>query len=96
METHVPDSAPLQPTTAEQAAPEPAVSAVAQAEAHYAVALQHLSLMKARWKGAPQPHTKAGQDIQRQQRLVDAARMALAQTRRRHAEAAADPALAAV
>ncbi|MFL5280892.1 MAG: hypothetical protein ACJ8AW_07795, partial [Rhodopila sp.] len=72
------------PPAEPQALPE-----LAQAETKYAIALQELTLMKARWKGAPQPHTKAGRDIQRQQRLVDAARMALAQARSRHAEIAA-------
>ena len=46
------------------------------------VAERLLILMKARHKGAPPPHSPAAQQIQAQQRLVDAARMKLQHARR--------------
>ncbi|MBS0641652.1 MAG: hypothetical protein JSS43_17455, partial [Proteobacteria bacterium] len=56
---------------------------VAVLEAAHAAARVRLEQMKASYKGAPPPHSKAAQDIQRQQRVVDAARLKLAQARQR-------------
>ena len=63
---------------------------IGKAEATLRTAEKLLGLMKARWKGAPPPHSKAAQDIRQQRRLVDTARMALAQARRRVAALPAD------
>ncbi|MBS0640415.1 MAG: hypothetical protein JSS43_11120, partial [Proteobacteria bacterium] len=54
---------------------------VAVLEAAHAAARVRLEQMKASYKGAPPPHSKAAQDIQRQQRVVDAARLKLVQAR---------------
>jgi hypothetical protein len=64
---------------------------VAQADAALTRAEKLLALMKAHHKGAPAPHTKAAQQIRDQQRVVDAARLTLAQARRRLAEEPAGP-----
>jgi hypothetical protein len=71
------------------AAPPAQPPAVAQAEAALRRAQKLLDLMLAHHKGAPPPHTKAAQDIRQQRHVVDAARMALAQARRREAAAPA-------
>ena len=59
------------------------------AEVAFSTASATLVVMESRYKGAPQPHTPAGQVIARQRRVVDAARMQLDQARRRHADATA-------
>jgi hypothetical protein len=71
------------PRAADETAPPPDL---AQAQAALFLAEQQLVLMKARWKGAPQPHTQAGQQIQAQQRIVNTARLQLEQARRNQAE----------
>ncbi|MFO1027607.1 MAG: hypothetical protein U1E70_20710 [Acetobacteraceae bacterium] len=92
-------SPPAEVTTAVPAspaasAPAPAscapASAVAEAEAAYALAAARLEVLQSHYKGAPPPHTKAAQQIQAQQRLVNAARMKV-QAARRHAGEAASP-----
>ena len=82
---------PVQPErTAVAEAPEGTTrSEVVRFETKLRSAETLLTLMKASWKGAPPPHSKAAQDIRAQQRVVDAARMALAQARRRQASAVA-------
>ncbi|MBS0641085.1 MAG: hypothetical protein U1E70_20955 [Acetobacteraceae bacterium] len=63
---------------------EPAPSPdLAQAELAYHAAAAQLTLMKARFKGAPPPHSQAAQQIKAQQRIVDMARLKLDQARRR-------------
>jgi hypothetical protein len=57
-----------------------------QAEAAFAKAEKLLVLMKAHHKGAPPPHSQAAQQIAAQHRAVEAARLVLAQARRRSAE----------
>ncbi|HVZ09849.1 hypothetical protein [Rhodopila sp.] len=57
-------------------------SALARAEAMAAAAEHLLTTMKARYKGAPSPHSPAAQQIRAQQRIVDTTRMKLAQLRR--------------
>jgi hypothetical protein len=88
----VPEAEPSTCPLAEIAAtdPEPAQSTsdpvdVPQAEMKLHSAEKLLALMQAYHKGAPPPHTKAAQDIQAQRRVVEAARMALTQARRRDA-----------
>jgi hypothetical protein len=63
----------------------------AQAETALARAEKLLALMKAHHKGAPAPHSKAAQQIRDQQRVVDAARLTLAQARQRQAGDHAEP-----
>jgi hypothetical protein len=63
-------------------------SPLSQAEGTYIVALAHLNFMKARHKGAPPPHSQAAQQIQAQQRIVDAARMKLELLRKQMQHAA--------
>jgi hypothetical protein len=75
------EATPVDPAQPE---PAPAETALARAE-------KLLALMKAHHKGAPAPHTKAAQQIRDQQRVVDAARLTLAQARRRQAEGQASP-----
>ncbi|MFL5287883.1 MAG: hypothetical protein ACJ8AW_44680 [Rhodopila sp.] len=83
------DPPPPAPEAAAQAEPAPPeLLSVRHAEAKLRSAQKLLELMKAHHKGAPPPHTRAAQDIQAQQRAVDAARMALAQARIREAHAA--------
>ncbi len=65
---------------------------IADAEAKLKSAEKLLNLMKAYHKGAPPPHSEAAQDIAAQQRVVDLARMTLAQARRRAQSAADAPA----
>ena len=62
---------PVEPVTSH------AESALSQAECGYVDALTQLNLMKARYKGAPPPHSQAAQQIQSQRRIVDTARMKL-------------------
>jgi len=82
-----PDAAPAPMTTVRKAAgPVTSPPDLAQAQAELFLAEQQLALMKARWKGAPQPHTQAGQQIQAQQRIVNTARLQLEQARRSQAE----------
>jgi hypothetical protein len=75
---------------APQPQPQPALSEspLSQAEGTYVVALAHLNFMKARHKGAPPPHSQAAQQIQAQQRVVDAARMKLELLRKQMQHAA--------
>jgi hypothetical protein len=88
-----PDAPAPQPevpaSTAPAAAAQPApADAVVEATAKLNTAQTLLNRMKAAWKGAPPPHSKAAQEIRQQQRMVDAARMALVQVRRREAQTA--------
>src|SRR3954453_4357934 len=62
-------------------------SVITQLQAKLRNAENLVALMKARWKGAPPPHSKAAQDIKAQQRVVDTTRLALARARRHDAEA---------
>ncbi|MFL5252208.1 MAG: hypothetical protein ACJ8AI_04835 [Rhodopila sp.] len=89
------ETTPAGPATAPPADASPA-SEVGQAESKYNPAAKLLTLMKAHHKGAPPPHTKAAQDIQHQQRIVDAARMALQQARCRQVQAAVQSASTAI
>lgn len=68
-----------------EVAADPAAEELRQAEKSYASASKLLTLMNAHHKGAPPPHSQAAQQIEAQRRVVDAARMKLAQLRRRHA-----------
>ncbi|MFO1023707.1 MAG: hypothetical protein U1E70_00870 [Acetobacteraceae bacterium] len=70
--------------------PDHAVAALQQAEADFRKADRLLTLMRAHHKGAPPPHSQAAQQIRDQQRIVDAARMKLAQARKRHNGMAAE------
>lgn len=91
-----PPSAAATPDPEAPTAP-PAVSTqqvsadLAQAELAYHAAAAQLTLMQARYKGAPPPHSQAAQQIKTQQRVVDMARLKLEQVRRR---ASAEPAAA--
>ncbi|MFO1027840.1 MAG: hypothetical protein U1E70_21905 [Acetobacteraceae bacterium] len=58
-----------------------AAASLAALEAAYAANVSLLERMKAAYKGAPPPHSKAAQAIQQQQRLTDSARLKLAQAR---------------
>jgi hypothetical protein len=71
-----------------QSQPALSESPLSQAEGTYIVALAHLNFMKARHKGAPPPHSQAAQQIQAQQRIVDAARMKLELLRKQMQHAA--------
>jgi hypothetical protein len=76
------DAATLQPAReAQQSGPAPEEKA-------YNTAVKLLNLMKSHHKGAPPPDSKAAQDIQAQQRVVETARMKLEQARRQPAESA--------
>ena len=66
----------------------PALPNAAYAEAKLQSAEKLLGLMQAHHKGAPPPHSKAAQDIQQQKRVVEMARMNLAQARKREQQAA--------
>jgi hypothetical protein len=83
----------MPPATAERPAPGPADAAepptILQAETTLKSAEKLLKLMRDHCKGAPPPHSQAAQQIREQERAVNLARMALAQARRREAEATA-------
>jgi hypothetical protein len=63
-----------------------AQSDLAQAEAAFTTAEARLAVMKGWYKGGPAPHSTAAQQIRTQTRLVEAARLKLAQARKRRAE----------
>lgn len=78
-------SSPPEPQPVQTEPPPVEASPAAVAEAGYNIAVHRLNLLKAHYKGAPPPHSKAAQDIQAQQRLVNMARIKLQQARQSHA-----------
>ena len=59
---------------------------VDKVEATFATAEARLNLMKARYKGAPPPHSQAAQQMRAQERVVETARMKVKQASIRKAE----------
>lgn len=87
-----PVGAPLE--MAEQAADAPrslpavTPSDLDAAQAAFATAEARLNLMKARYKGAPPPHSQAAQQVRAQERVVETARMKVKQASGRQVEVA--------
>lgn len=88
MEIAASDVQPPEQSAGAPAGPAPSPD-LAQAEPAYHAAAAQLTLMRARFKGAPPPHSQSAQQIKAQQRIVDMARLKLEQARRRSVHAAA-------
>src|SRR3954447_18241320 len=91
--TDIPDATAAEPLLL---TPEQGAASVATAEQTLAKAEKLLVLMRQHVKGGTPPHSQAAQQLRDQHRLVNAARLPLAQARRRAQEAAqpvAEPAV---